>query len=351
MGALVFHNVTKRFEEVTAVQDVTLDVANGEFVVLVGPSGCGKTTLLRLVAGLELLTEGEILMDGRRLNDLTPRERDVAMVFQDYALYPHMTVFENMAFGLKARRLPKAEIRQRVADVARTLGLQGLLKRRPGALSGGQRQRVAMGRAIVRQPQAFLFDEPLSNLDAKLRVQMRAEIRRLCDRLRTTVLYVTHDQVEAMTMADRIVILNEGRVQQIGTPSEVYDEPTNRFVAGFIGSPPMNFLHGEIRCVGGRWEWVAAECRVTLAPAVGERAGVGQVWLGFRPEAVTPEPARATGFTINGNVVASELLGRERILVIETAAGTMNAVVPPDTTPRGQVKVSVAPENVHVFHE
>ena len=351
MRQLEFHNVTKRFGTVTAVQDVTFDVLAGEFMVLVGPSGCGKTTLLRLVAGLEALTSGEIRMDGRRLSNLGPRERNVAMVFQDYALYPHMTVFQNMAFALEARRMPKAAIRERVRKVARTLGLDRLLDRRPGELSGGQRQRVAMGRAIVREPEAFLFDEPLSNLDAKLRTQMRTEIRTLCKRLETTALYVTHDQVEAMTMADRIVILNEGRVQQIGTPEEIYEKPVNRFVAGFIGSPAMNFLFGRVAREGERWELATETGALTLPRDLGERAGIGEAWLGFRPEAIELGSAAAERLCLTGRVVASELLGRERVLVIETPFGVFKAVVPPDATHAGDITLSIPSDRLHVFRE
>src|SRR5258707_11205887 len=227
---------------VTAVEDVDLEVADREFVVLVGPSGCGKSTLLRMIAGLEDITAGQIAIDGRVVNELDPKDRDVAMVFQDYALYPHMTVFENMAFSLRYRGVAKGEIRRRVDHAARILDIDLLAARMPRQLSGGQRQRVAMGRAIVRDPKVFLFDEPLSNLDAKLRVQMRTEIKRLRERVATTTIYVTHDQVEAMTLADRIVILNHGRIEQIGTPEEVYDAPATVFVAGFIGAPPMNLL-------------------------------------------------------------------------------------------------------------
>ncbi len=351
MGALTFHEVTKRFGSVTGLEKFTMDVAQGEFVVLVGPSGCGKTTLLRLVAGLEELTSGEILMDGRRLNELAPRERNVAMVFQDYALYPHMSVFQNMAFGLEARRMPKPEIRQRVERSALTLGLGRLLDRRPGELSGGQRQRVAMGRAIVREPEVFLFDEPLSNLDAKLRVQMRAEIRQLCKRLGTTSLYVTHDQVEAMTMADRIAVLNEGRVQQIGTPEEVYGRPANRFVAGFIGSPAMDFLQGQVRKESGRWALVTERGILDLPSALGERAGAGEVWLGIRPESFSLGPLEGDRLRLDGRVVVSELLGRERVLVIETDFGTLKAVIGPEVTAAGHVTVSVAPRDVHLFRE
>jgi len=351
MGALIFRDVTKRFDEVAAVDRITMDAADGEFVVLVGPSGCGKTTLLRLTAGLEEITSGEIVMDGRRLNLLPSRERNVAMVFQDYALYPHMTVFENMAFALQARRMSRNDIRGRVEGTARTLGLDGLLDRHPAALSGGQRQRVAMGRAIVREPEVFLFDEPLSNLDARLRVQMRTEIRRLCKRLATTALYVTHDQVEAMTMADRIVVLNDGRVQQIGPPQEVYDRPANRFVAGFIGSPAMNFLHGELRQEAGRWRLVTEAARLAVPQAVAAKAAAGEIWLGIRPEAFALAPPEGGSFTISGNVVASELLGRERVLVVETELGIIQAIVPPDTNPSGPATLSAPAAAVHCFKE
>lgn len=349
MATLTFRQVTKRFDEVLAVDSVTLAAGDGEFVVLVGPSGCGKTTLLRMVAGLEQPTEGDILMDGRRLNDLSPRDRNVAMVFQDYALYPHMTVFQNMAFGLEARRTPKAAIRRRVEKVARTIGLDRLLDRRPAELSGGQRQRVAMGRAIVREPEAFLFDEPLSNLDAKLRVHMRAEIRRLCKRLGTTSLYVTHDQVEAMTMADRIVILDAGRVQQIDTPAEVYQRPANRFVAGFIGSPPMNFLEGEIRQTAGTWRIVGHGGILEIPAELGTRAGEGNACLGFRPESIVVGCVEGPCLCMAGEVVVSELLGRDRILTIETGTGAFKAVVPPEAAVSGKVEISVPLNTIYVF--
>src|SRR6187399_1147527 len=229
-----------------AVRDVSLDIADGEFMVLVGPSGCGKSTTLRMVAGLEEATRGEIYIGDRLVNDVAPGERDIAMVFQNYALYPHMSVRQNMAFGLKMRRTPKAEIERRVNEAAAILSIESLLDRRPRELSGGQRQRVALGRAIVREPKVFLFDEPLSNLDAKLRVQMRAEIARLHLRLKTTIIYVTHDQVEAMTLGDRIVLMNHGVIQQVDTPMKIYQRPANQFVASFIGSPAMNFIRGEI---------------------------------------------------------------------------------------------------------
>src|ERR671915_1449849 len=244
MASVTLQELTKRFDKVVAVNSINLDIPDKEFVVFVGPSGCGKTTTLRMIAGLEDASDGTILIGERIVNDVPPKDRNIAMVFQNYALYPHMDVYKNMAFGLKLRRTPKLEIDRRVREAARILGIEDLLDRKPRQLSGGQRQRVAVGRAIVRHPQVFLFDEPLSNLDAKLRVQTRREISKLHRQLGATMVYVTHDQVEAMTMGDRIVVMNDGRVQQIDTPLNLYDRPRNRFVAGFIGSPAMNFLDG-----------------------------------------------------------------------------------------------------------
>lgn len=247
MAEVILKNVSKIYEDKTkAVDNVNLTIAEKEFVVLVGPSGCGKTTTLRMIAGLEEISEGEILIDGKVINHLPPKDRDIAMVFQNYALYPHMTVYENIAFGLRLKKLNKNEIEKRIKEAARVLGLENLLNRKPKALSGGQRQRVAVGRAIVRNPKVFLFDEPLSNLDATLRVQMRSEISRLHKELGTTMIYVTHDQVEAMTMGDKIVVMKDGKVQQIDTPLNLYNNPVNKFVAGFIGSPSMNFIEGKI---------------------------------------------------------------------------------------------------------
>jgi multiple sugar transport system ATP-binding protein len=243
MATVTFDHVWKKYGDVTAVKDLNLDIQDEEFLVLVGPSGCGKTTALRMIAGLEEISEGTLKIGDRIVNDLAPKDRDVAMVFQSYALYPHMSVYDNLAFGLKLRKTPKAEIDKRVRDAAATIELSNLLDRKPKQLSGGQRQRVALGRAIVREPAVFLMDEPLSNLDAKLRVQTRAEIARLHQRLRTTVVYVTHDQVEAMTMGDRIAVMNFGVLQQIGSPQDLYEQPINKFVAGFIGSPSMNFVN------------------------------------------------------------------------------------------------------------
>src|SRR5690242_17994561 len=242
MAQVSLRKVVKRFDDTEAVRGIDLDIADKEFVVLVGPSGCGKTTTLRMIAGLEEISAGEIAVDGEVVNDVPPKDRDMAMVFQNYALYPHMTVYENMSFGLRLKRYPKDEIARRVQEAARILDITELLERKPRQLSGGQRQRVAMGRAIVRNPKVFLFDEPLSNLDAKLRVQMRTEIKRVHQKVRTTTVYVTHDQVEAMTLADRVVVMNRGRIEQIGAPNDLYHAPATRFVAGFIGSPAMNLL-------------------------------------------------------------------------------------------------------------
>jgi ABC-type sugar transport system ATPase subunit len=280
VAAVSFINVDKRYPGgFHAVRDLKLEIADGEFVVLVGPSGCGKSTTLRMLAGLEEISDGEIRIGDRRVNDVEPGHRDIAMVFQNYALYPHMSVRENLAFGLKMRRTPRAEIDRRTAEAAETLELSALLDRRPRELSGGQRQRVALGRAIVRQPQVFLFDEPLSNLDAKLRVQMRAEIAALHQRLKTTMVYVTHDQVEAMTLGDRIVIMDGGVVQQVDQPLAIYRRPANRFVAGFIGSPPMNFLRGRIDA--GSFYHEGGELHLNA-----NHGAAGPAWLGIRPEDV-----------------------------------------------------------------
>ncbi len=292
---------------VEAVRELTLSIQEGELVVLVGPSGCGKSTTLRMVAGLETITSGTLAIDGRCVNEVRPRDRDIAMVFQSYALYPHMTVFQNMAFGLLLRKVPRAEVDKRVADAAAMLGLEELLQRKPGALSGGQRQRVAMGRAIVREPKVFLFDEPLSNLDAKLRVQMRAEIARLHRRLGATMLYVTHDQVEAMTLASRIAVLDEGTLMQFGAPLELYNAPANRFVAGFIGSPAMNLLDGTF--VDGAF--VRRDLRIEL-PAL---QATGQGALGIRPEHLTV--CDTAGADLAGRVTHVERMGSTTVAHLE----------------------------------
>jgi sn-glycerol 3-phosphate transport system ATP-binding protein len=307
MAEVSFHNVHKSFGKVKVIEGVTIDVANGEFVVIVGPSGCGKSTLLRMLAGLEPVTSGEVMIGGKVVNDLAPKDRDIAMVFQNYALYPHMSVYGNMAYGLKIHGLSKAEIETRVQRAAKVLELTELLKRNPRDLSGGQRQRVAMGRAIVREPAVFLFDEPLSNLDAKLRVQMRAELLQMHKRLRTTTLYVTHDQVEAMTLADRMLVLNTGRTEQIGTPLEVYNKPATTFVAGFIGSPPMNLIPGRIAPDGAALiidDQVQARLPEPLASFAGRR-----LLLGVRPDDLLPcEPSAAL---ITPHIDFTELLGSD----------------------------------------
>jgi multiple sugar transport system ATP-binding protein len=318
LAQVTFSGVGKVYPDGTrAVQDFDLDVADGEFVVFVGPSGCGKTTALRMVAGLEEISEGEISIAGRIVNQLEPRERDVAMVFQNYALYPHMSVYDNIAFGLKMRKTPKAEIAKRVTEIGRVLGLSELLDRKPRQLSGGQRQRVAMGRAIVRDPAVFLMDEPLSNLDARLRVQMRAEISRIQHELSATTIYVTHDQIEAMTMGDRVCVLRKGELQQIGGPQELYDTPVNLFVASFIGSPEMNLVQATVARQNGGMHALVGEQIVPLPAApdsLGDYAGRA-VALGIRPEHVGIGPGSLTG-----TVLLSEALGSERLVHLALAA-------------------------------
>jgi multiple sugar transport system ATP-binding protein len=283
MATVQIRDVRKAFGTAQVIHGVSIDIADGEFVILVGPSGCGKSTLLRMIAGLETISAGEIRIGNRVVNDVPPKERDIAMVFQNYALYPHMTVAENMAFSLKLRKAPKAEIEKRVGRAAEILGLKPLLERYPRQLSGGQRQRVAMGRAIVRDPQVFLFDEPLSNLDAKLRVQMRTEIKELHQRLKTTTVYVTHDQIEAMTMADKIVVMHDGIVEQMGAPLDLYDRPANLFVAGFIGSPAMNFLNGKVAVNGSASFVTDTGIKLPLAGAPSGADGRPAIY-GIRPE-------------------------------------------------------------------
>jgi len=317
MGVLSFKNLQKVYDgNVKAVSDFNLEVADKEFIVLVGPSGCGKSTTLRMVAGLEDISEGDLIIDDRRVNNVPPKDRNIAMVFQSYALYPHMSVYDNMAFGLKLRKRPKDEIKERVNEAAQILGLQDLLDRKPKALSGGQRQRVALGRAIVRDAEVFLMDEPLSNLDAKLRVQMRAEIIRLHERIKTTTIYVTHDQVEAMTMADRIVIMNDGFIQQVGSPSEVYDYPNNLFVGGFIGTPAMNFVEGHIDDKGN---FVTGKTKISIPKAkydnLKDQGYVGKdVTFGIRPEDIHDDNVVKEAYPdaiVDFKVDVAELLGSE----------------------------------------
>jgi multiple sugar transport system ATP-binding protein len=338
MAEIDFKHVSKVFgNDVVAVRDLNLTIDEGEFVVLVGPSGCGKTTALRMVAGLEEISGGEIRIADRVVNDLAPRDRDIAMVFQNYALYPHKTVYENLVFGLRMRKVPKAEQRSRVEEIARVLGLSDMLQRRPAHLSGGQRQRVAMGRAIVREPKAFLMDEPLSNLDAKLRVQMRAEIARIQQALKVTTLYVTHDQVEAMTMGDRVAVMRDGILQQVDTPQRLYDAPTNLFVASFVGSPPMNLMEAAVEREGSLIVCKIGDARLELpADVVLEHPGLAEfvgrrVAIGIRPEDVR-EASGWDGARLRGRILLVEALGAEQLVHIEIAATPLGRGDLVDTT-------------------
>jgi sn-glycerol 3-phosphate transport system ATP-binding protein len=351
MAAVSIREVYKSFGEVKVIQGISMEISDGEFVVMVGPSGCGKSTLLRMVAGLESISSGEIAIGGRVVNDLEPKDRDIAMVFQNYALYPHMSVHDNMAYGLKIRRLSKAEIDARVKRAADILELSKLLKRRPRELSGGQRQRVAMGRAIVREPAVFLFDEPLSNLDAKLRVQMRAELQALHQRLGTTTLYVTHDQVEAMTLAHRMLVMSVGgKTEQIGAPLEVYDKPATTFVAGFIGSPPMNLVPGRLD-QGGAALLGEGGARIGLPrayPQLGGRA----LQLGVRPEHL--EICEASQALLAPQVDFIELLGSDSLVYGHVGGGKegprVAARLHASVTARdGSLPLRFAPENLHFF--
>jgi multiple sugar transport system ATP-binding protein len=338
MAEIEFVHVSKVYgDETPAVRDLSLEIREGEFVVLVGPSGCGKTTALRMVAGLEEITDGEIRIGGRVVNELAPRDRDIAMVFQNYALYPHKSVFDNLAFGLRMRKVPKAEQRKRVEEIARVLGLGDMLHRRPAQLSGGQRQRVAMGRAIVREPKAFLMDEPLSNLDAKLRVQMRAEIARIQQALKVTTLYVTHDQVEAMTMGHRVAVMRDGLLQQVDTPQRLYDAPTNLFVASFVGSPPMNLMEADVERDGGGLVCRLGDTRLELpGDVVAERPALAtfagrRVAIGIRPEDVR-EASGWDGTRLRGRILLVEALGAEQLIHIEIAAAPLERTDLVDTT-------------------
>ena len=355
MGQVVLKDLNKKYDEIHAVKHVNLEIRDREFVVLVGPSGCGKTTTLRMVAGLEEITSGEIRIDDRVVNDLPPKDRDIAMVFQNYAPYPHMSVYDNMAFGLKMRKFGRDEIQKRVRQAAEILEIQQLLERRPRQLSGGQRQRVALGRAIVRNPRVFLFDEPLSNLDATLRVQMRVELKRLHERLNTTAIYVTHDQVEAMTLGDRVVVMKDGLVQQVGEPLELYASPANRFVASFIGSPAMNFAEVAVAASNGALGAEAAGLRLRI-PArkqaeLGRYAGQ-RVTLGVRPEALhVASGADSADFSFDSNVEVLEPLGSEILLNVRAGAHAMVARVDPATRLKvhDTVRLAFDPERLHFF--
>jgi len=357
MASVTYDHVTKVFGSVVAVDDLNIHVDDKEFLVLVGPSGCGKTTALRLLAGLEEVTQGQIQIGDRVVNDIAPKDRDIAMVFQSYALYPHMTVYDNLAFGLKLRKTPKEEIKRRVKEAAEMLGIQDLLDRKPRQLSGGQRQRVAVGRAIVREPKVFLFDEPLSNLDAKLRVETRANISKWHQRLQTTFIYVTHDQMEAMTMATRIAVINKGKLLQIDTPQNLYDHPTNIFVAGFIGSPAMNFFRAHLRKDGSKLHIDSGDFSV---PIPSDRGKVLQdyvnkpVVFGIRPEDIhNPQfaPSNIHGESITARVDVTELMGNEIFLYMMNGSNNFVARVDPRTTFRmgDSVKVILNMDNFHLF--
>ena len=355
MAQVMLKDLNRKFDEVHAVKDVNLLIRDKEFIVLVGPSGCGKSTTLRMVAGLEDITSGEIYLGDQLVNNLPPKDRDMAMVFQNYALYPHMTVYDNMAFGLKMRKFPKADIEKRVSEAATLLGIPDLLKRKPRQLSGGQRQRVAVGRAIVRHLQVFLFDEPLSNFDAKLRVQMRVELKRLHERLETTAIYVTHDQVEAMTLGDRVVIMKDGAVQQVGEPLEVYSRPRNKFVAGFMGSPAMNFMDTTITEAAGGLYAVTTGLRVKVPLERAARLASYKeqsITLGIRPEDLREaRGSDAEDLSFDAVVDVVEPLGSE--ILLDTRVGSQTIVARVDPTVRARlhekIRLAYVPERLRFF--
>ena len=355
MANVTIKQIHKHYDDFHAVKGVSLEIKDKEFVVLVGPSGCGKTTTLRMVAGLETITEGQILIGNQVVNDMPPMDRDIAMVFQNYALYPHMTVYDNMAFGLKMRKFAKAEINKRVTNAAEILGITDHLQRKPRMLSGGQRQRVALGRAIVRNPQVFLFDEPLSNLDAKLRVQMRVEIKKLHQRLKTTSIYVTHDQVEAMTLGDRVVVMKDGLIQQVGEPLELYNNPANKYVAGFIGSPAMNFANVKIEVHNGAFYAVSDTMKIRVPDAIGARMGphAGKAAaLGIRPEDLRmANGSDSAELSFDAVVEVAEQLGSEIILDLKAGGGSMVASVEPTVKvkPQEKIRLAINPAGLRFF--
>jgi len=360
MAEVKLRKIVKKYDEVEAVRGIDLDIADHEFVVLVGPSGCGKSTTLRMIAGLEDITGGDILIGGHVVNDVPPKDRDIAMVFQNYALYPHMTVAQNMSFGLRLKRYPKAEIKKRVDEAARILDIKELLERKPKALSGGQRQRVAMGRAIVRNPKVFLFDEPLSNLDAKLRVQMRTEIKKVHQQVRTTTVYVTHDQVEAMTLADRVVVMNHGIIEQVGTPQELYHSPKTRFVAGFIGSPAMNFIPCRMEEANGS---LSVRLTDAIAFPVPERradhyrshARNGKLLLGLRPEHITEAHAHLEPGEVpfDANLDVTEPMGMETLVYFPLNGSQVCGRVDPNAGAKDGAPLKLAADlnNMHLIDE
>ena len=360
MASLSLKNICKVYPNgFEAVKDFNLEVEDKEFIIFVGPSGCGKSTTLRMIAGLEEISSGELIIDGKVMNDVEPKDRDIAMVFQNYALYPHMTVFDNMAFGLKLRKVPKDEIKAKVEEAARILDLEKLLDRKPKALSGGQRQRVAMGRAIVRNPKVFLMDEPLSNLDAKLRVQMRSEISSLHNRLGATIIYVTHDQTEAMTLGTRIVVLKDGVIMQVDSPQKLYNQPNNLFVAGFIGSPQMNFVDAQCVVEGAKAFLKFDKYQVELPEAKAKKLIDGgyagkNVVFGIRPEDIYDSAEHLNKFAtckIDSDVTGYELLGAEVLLYFTVAGANMSARVDSDTPARygDHIELAFDPNKIHVF--
>jgi multiple sugar transport system ATP-binding protein len=355
MSQVVIRNANKKYGDVHAVKDVNLQVRDKEFMVFVGPSGCGKTTTLRMVAGLEAITSGDILIGDRVVNELPPMDRDIAMVFQNYALYPHMSVYQNMAFGLKMRKFDKPEIEKRVQRAAEILDIKELLGRKPRQLSGGQRQRVALGRAIVRDPKVFLFDEPLSNLDAKLRVQMRVELKKLHERLGTTAIYVTHDQVEAMTLGDRVVVMKDGWVQQVGEPLELYNTPANKFVAGFIGSPAMNFANVTVTEANGALLAENKGLRIRLPEEIAQRLrshGSREITLGIRPDDLTVATAAdPADLCFDATIEVIEQLGSEIVLDTKVGDSMMVASVEPNVKVKvhDKLRLAMRPSRLHVF--
>ncbi len=370
MASVTLKGIYKKYAGgVIAVSDFNLAIKDKEFIILVGPSGCGKSTTLRMIAGLEEISDGDLFIGDRLVNDVAPKDRDIAMVFQNYALYPHMSVYENMAFGLKLRKTPKDEIKRRVDEAARVLDISHLLDRKPKALSGGQRQRVALGRAIVREPQVFLLDEPLSNLDAKLRAQMRTELSKLHLRLGTTFIYVTHDQVEAMTMADRIVVMKDGFIQQVDTPQHLYETPINMFVAGFMGSPQMNFIEGKIIKIGGEFyvefgsedtkHRVGVKYTIKLPESKNVKGALEEyvdkeIVIGIRPEHIHDEPEileKMPEGVVEANVEVTELMGAETYLYLTCEGHTLTARVAPTTTAKTNdtIKIAIEPAKIHLF--
>lgn len=358
MSSISLKNVYKIFDDgTTAVNDFSLEIADKEFIILVGPSGCGKSTTLRMIAGLEHITKGELKIGDRIVNDVAPKDRDIAMVFQSYALYPHMTVYKNMAFGLELRRMPKDEIDKRVREAARVLDIEHLLKRKPKALSGGQRQRVALGRAMVRSPSVFLLDEPLSNLDAKLRTNMRTEIKKLHQRLGTTFIYVTHDQTEAMTMGDRIVVMKDGVIQQVDSPQNLYKHPQNMFVAGFIGSPQMNFLDAEVKSKNGKIFLSLAENELDVTDSFAKTNEIKEyfnksVKVGIRPEDVTVDNefiVKNPDKVLTAKLEVSELMGSESYLYLDYFGQKLTARVAADSPANETVELGILTDRIHLF--